>query len=45
MVSKFVVIFSQTPPDFMDFLISPSHPLQLFFWITMPAVPQHYEKF
>ena len=29
---------------FTDFLISLSRPLQLFFRITVPKVPENYEK-
>ena len=45
MVLKFLGIFlKKAPPNFMDFFISFSHPLQLLFRITMPEVPENYEN-
>ena len=45
MVLKFLgIFFKKVPPNFVDFLISFSHPLQLLFRITMPEVPQNYEN-
>ena len=43
MVLKFLGIFSEIPPNFTGFLISPSCPLQLLFRIAMPTVLQNYE--
>lgn len=43
-ILNFWDIFSQTSPDFPDFLISLSCPLQLLLWIDMSTVSQNYEN-